>query len=257
MGVVNITPDSFSDGGNYFAPQKATQRCLDLFEMGADVVDLGAESSRPGADGLDFETEWLRLGPVLEKLSELQLCQRVSIDTRHDTTMLKALQYNVGWINNIEGIAKEGTMLQLAKKKDLKYVAMHMHRSPTTMQAEPLLGLNAVEEVTRKLKHYHSKLTNMGFAHDRIYLDPGIGFGKDDSANLQLLKLSAQLSKEFQMLVGVSRKSFIGRALKIENPIDRDGPSKMLELGLAINGIQAIRTHQVDVLSSLLSSANL
>jgi len=257
MGVVNITPDSFSDGGSYFTPEKAIRHCLDLFEQGADMVDIGAESSRPGAASVDPAIEWQRLSPVLDKLRDLGLCRKISVDTRRDEIMLRALSYNVGWINNIEGLAREGTMRELAKDKELKYIAMHMHGTPAAMQSTPLTGNSAALEVQQKLVSYHSQLSSTGFDNDRIFLDPGIGFGKDDTTNFKLLKLSLSLAKKFQILIGVSRKSFIGRALGISDPLDRDPPSKMLELGLALGGIQMIRTHQVGVLHTMLSQSNL
>ncbi len=254
MGVVNVTPDSFSDGGSYLDPEHAIQHCLSLIEDGADIIDIGAESSRPGSAPVSPETEWQRLGPVLDKLSELKLCSKLSIDTRHDQTMLRAAEYGIGWINNIAGLARDETMKHLANKQNLKYIAMHMRGLPSSMQRSPLKGPEAVYEVDKSLSSYYGKLKTLGFSDDRIYLDPGIGFGKDDQANFQLLGHTLKLAKKRNVLIGVSRKSFIGRALNIDNPVERDAASKMLELGLALGGVSIIRTHQVGTLKLLFNN---
>ena len=128
---------------------------------------------------------------------------------------------------------------------------MHIHGNPKDMQDKPLSGLDQSLEVFSSLENDYTSLKSCGFSDDRIFLDPGIGFGKDDSANLTLLKLSMEKAKKLPLLVGISRKSFMGRLLNIDNPLDRDAPSKMLEISLMMSGVKIIRTHEVKSLSNM------
>ena len=251
MGVVNITPDSFSDGGLYNNPQVAVEKALQLVEEGADIVDLGAESSRPGAVPVTSQMEWARLGPVLETLERLQgasFLKKVSIDSYHKENILKAAAKGVGFINDISGVQDEETLANLAERK-VSYVAMHMNGEPKNMQNNPLSFQKAQSAVEGFFTSSYQALNTAGFSDNNIWLDPGIGFGKTAEANWQLLRNLSQYSKKYNLCVGISRKSFIGQALKIENPSDRDHSSKMLELGLFFLGVKMLRTHDVLSLS--------
>lgn len=252
MGVVNVTPDSFSDGGFFQDPYAAHDQVLRLIDHGADIIDLGAESSRPGTHLISEEEEWRRLEPVLDLLSRRELGARLSVDTNKPAVMRRVLPYGVTIINDIKGGADDQTLEFLAKNH-LTYIAMHMHRLPLDMQQQPLSGDDAVNAVQEFFSRTQQRLLQAGFSKDRIWLDPGIGFGKTDSANIRLLKYSVSMAGQCTLVIGISRKSFIGRLLDIENPRERDKPSKMLELGLLLAGIQVIRTHDVQRLHSIRS----
>ncbi len=244
MGVVNITPDSFSDGGLYFKSAAALSHIEKLFDEGADILDIGAESSRPGAKALAPEEEWSRLEPVLNEISRRWPSALISVDTYHPQTMLRCLNYSVSIINDIRGGADFDTLQKIASR-GLVYLAMHMHRDPQSMQQNALNGEEALASVSAFYKKAQETLETAGFPKEKIWLDPGIGFGKTDRANLLLLKHSVEWARHFSLVVGVSRKSFIGRLLQIEAAQERDGPSKMLELSLLLAGVKAIRTHDV------------
>lgn len=252
MGVVNVTPDSFSDGGDYLNADAALTRALNLLADGADLIDLGAESTRPGALPVSADEEWARLKPVLQGLVAEGLGQRLSVDTQHGITALKAAnEFGVGWVNNIRGLFDSEVLRALSRFRGLTYVAMHMHGTPATMQRTPLVGSKAVEAVSSAFTEYHETLLGHGFDAKSIVLDPGIGFGKDDSGNLKLIAEVSAWSTSYQILVGVSRKSFMGRLLEIPVAKDRDSASKMLEFALILQGAKVIRTHEVRALANI------
>lgn len=251
MGVINITPDSFSDGGQYISPEDALNQAKQLINDGADILDLGAESTRPGSLYVSAEEEWSRLKPVLELIRNFDSKIKISIDTRKAEIIKRCLSYKVNYINNVEGLCDTETLKILACEKDLNYIAMHMHKNPESMQSTPLVGQDAVDNVKDFMADSYSHLIKAGFNHNRIWLDPGIGFGKDDSGNLKLLAETFELSKMYNLAIGVSRKSWIGRILGIEDPSDRDHPSKMIEISQAMAGANIIRTHEIKSLARL------
>lgn len=250
MGIVNCTPDSFSDGGLNESPSIATETCLSLVSRGVDWVDLGAESSRPGATPLSSEQEWDRLLPVLSSLQSRGFAfEKLSIDSYHPQTMVKAAQMGVGMINCIKGVVDEDVLLTLKKANpQVKYAAMHMYLDPKQMHRNPLKKQPAVTAVEEFFRSSHKTLTRVGFAQEDIFLDPGIGFGKNDAANLALMAKAGTWAKSYNLLYGVSRKSFFGRLLGIDQAQDRDPVSKVTEVGLWLSGVQIIRTHAVDPL---------
>ena len=253
MGVINVTPDSFSDGGEFLAPATAVERASQLVDAGADVLDLGAESTRPGAAAVPADEEWRRLEPVLAKLLNSPLAARISVDTRKPLVMQRAAAMGVRWINDVAAAADPDLLAQLATYPHMHYIAMHMPFTPDIMQAQPLAPRQALAAVDALFVARRQQLAAAGFAADRCWLDPGIGFGKSDAANVALMQAVPRWSRTQQIAVGVSRKSFIGRALDLVNPKDRDPPSKMLELGLALLGASLIRTHAVGPLKHLQS----
>jgi len=253
MGVINVTPDSFSDGGLFLDPGAAAEQAHRLVADGADVLDIGAESSRPGAPAVDAAEEWRRLAPVLSRLVEEQPGVQVSVDTCKPELMLRAADAGAAIINDITGGAPGEVLARLARYPDLQYIAMHMHGTPKTMQNNPLIGGVAIAAVDEFFAHAHARLAAAGFAANRIWLDPGLGFGKTDRGNIQLMRHLPTWASRYRIAAGVSRKSLIGRSLGLPVPADRDGPSKMLELGLALLGTNLIRTHDVRRLKGLLS----
>ena len=257
MGVINVTPDSFSDGGHFLDPSACLNQAQKLVEEGADIIDFGAESSRPGADPVSPDIEWQRLQPALAGMKNWPNRPLISVDTRHPQTMLKAAENGADIINDIEGARQilpvHGT---LAKEFDVSYLAMHMQGSPKSMQKDPLVGREAAVTVQRFFGETHAKLLGVGFTPNRIWLDPGFGFGKTDSGNAWLAAFTGEFAASYNLCVGVSRKSFLGRTLAIPNPEDRDPASKMFEFGLALMGAKMIRTHAVAALRGLLNCLN-
>lgn len=245
MGVLNVTPDSFSDGGAFLDPDRALNHIETLINAGADIIDIGAESSRPGARLVSLDEERQRLFPILERLAERRVDVALSIDTNKPEIMLDLSQYGVKYINNIKGLPPFECMQALASKGH-DYIAMHMHGTPETMQRYPLTGKSARTLFEAFCHETQARLQEAGFSPARIWLDPGIGFGKTDAANLDLLRYCMEHSGQFQFAVGLSRKSMLGRLFGIENPLDRDDASKGLELGLIMAGVQMIRTHEVE-----------
>jgi dihydropteroate synthase len=250
IGVLNVTPDSFSDGGTFLDPEKAVAHAWDLVNEGADVIDIGAESTRPGSALVDADEEWRRLEPVLAALADQKPKARISLDTYKPVTMRRALDYPVDIINDISGVADHLTLETLAKL-GLTYWAMHMHRDPANMHRDPLDGDEALRSVSAFYQNTEATLKAAGFSPDRIWLDPGVGFGKTDRANVQVMRQALAEAARYEIILGVSRKSFIGRLLGIPEPRERDAASKMLELGFLFAGVRGIRTHDVARLKKL------
>jgi dihydropteroate synthase len=254
MGVVNITPDSFSDGGQFLDPGAAIAQAEQLVADGAEIIDIGAESSRPGSRQVSQDEEWGRLLPVLTRLAKGTLKTQISLDTRKPELMMKATDFGISFINDIEGGRDEKVLRFLAARRDVSYICMHMHGDPATMQKSPLAGAAGIPAISRFFNDKTQLLMSCGFSPDRIYLDPGFGFGKTDDLNAKILAHTpAWVAAGRQLVVGVSRKSFFGRTLGLENPADRDAPSKICELSLAIMGAGIIRTHDVKRLKHLLA----
>lgn len=245
MGVVNVTPDSFSDGGQFLDPVKAVDQCCRLVDQGADIIDIGAESTRPGAEFVTYEEEWRRLEPVLNSLQARDLGCLVSVDTNKPEVIQKLVRSSVDIINNVKGAAVDEDLLGRLAIANKTYVAMHMHRQPSEMQQKPLDGSRVIEEVDQFFDQTCSRLKSVGFQNNAVWLDPGIGFGKTDEANLKLIKKTLLGWGEYEILIGISRKSFLGRLLDLPDPLQRDAPSKMLELAFMCSSIKAIRTHDV------------
>jgi dihydropteroate synthase len=250
IGVLNVTPDSFSDGGTFLDPGKAVAHAWDLVHEGADVIDIGAESTRPGSAPVDADEEWRRLEPVLAALADQKPKARISLDTYKSVTMRRALAYPVDIINDISGVADRVTLETLAKR-GLTYWAMHMHRDPAHMHQDPLDAEEALRAVAAFYDRTQQTLLDAGFAKERIWLDPGVGFGKTDRGNVQLMRQAMAEVSRYEIVIGISRKSFIGRLLGIPDPKERDAASKMLELNFLLAGVRGIRTHDVARLKKL------
>ena len=245
VGVVNLTPDSFSDGGQFFDTESACQHAEKLLDDGADIVEFGAESSRPGANAISLAEETKRLIPVLNKFGRKRGLSNVCVDTRKPELMINASQMGVGYINNIDGLAPPDVLQQISKIESVKYIAMHKHGSPEDMQKFPMDSPEDVEQVIMEMRSYIEKLREAGFSEDRVFVDPGVGFGKTDLVNLRLLKRISELSTQMPLMVGVSRKSMIGRLCEIESSSDRDPASKAFEINLLMSGVQLVRTHVI------------
>jgi dihydropteroate synthase len=255
MGVINVTPDSFSDGGELPTPEAAADKAARLIEEGADLIDLGAESTRPNATPVSSAEEWQRLEPVLKLLQKNHPSIPVSLDTRKPELMLRAADLGVVYVNDVEGglqVPSE-TLARLAKYPKMQYIAMHMQGNPQTMQQNPLNADDAIKAVDAFFAERHAALLSAGFSKERIYLDPGIGFGKTDEANFRLMRDVRLWTPNYRVAIGISRKGFIRRAFKIDDPKKTDPATKKLELGLALLGVRMIRTHDVKGLRAQLA----
>jgi dihydropteroate synthase len=244
LGILNLATDSFSDGGEIKSPQTAMTRIIELLEEGADFVDIGAESSRPGATALTPPQEWSILEPVLALLKEHpSLISNMSVDSYHDETALKCYAKGIRFFNNIKGLYQDETLRKIA---DSHYVCMHMHENPSTMQDYPLESTSIIQDLFQYFNESRSKLDQCGLKRERVYFDPGIGFGKTDAANFRILASVQEFTKsDFPMCLGLSRKSFIGRVCGIAEPKERDSVSKALECLVFSSGARIIRTHDV------------
>ena len=245
MGVVNITPDSFSDGGEFFSKKDAIARCDSLLENNIDIIDLGAESTRPGALEVTCEEEWRRLEPVLKYLQKTSHSAFVSVDTRKPEIMLRALDLGVDLINNVCSVLPPTGVVNKISSYDAAYLGMHIHLSPQTMQKDPLNVTQALAHVESFFAKTSSYMQENGLDSSQIWLDPGIGFGKDDSANLSLLAQTSNFSKKYNIALGISRKSFLTRVFSANSLDEKDLASKTLEFGLIASGAKIIRTHSV------------
>lgn len=249
MGVVNLTSDSFSDGGLFYKTEDALKQIDHLIEMGSHYIDLGAESTRPGASPVSLEEEWAKLDAVLSILEKRDLGSvKISIDTKKPEIMRRLLDHKIDMINHVAEETLSDDLLESIAKRGLAYVAMHIYKSPANMQDLPLDEEDALSETYKFFKSYHKRLMAAGFEKESVYFDPGIGFGKTDRANLSLINEVKNFSKDYNIAIGVSRKSMLGRTLGIQVPAERDAPSKTLEIALSFLGAKIIRTHNVEAL---------
>jgi dihydropteroate synthase len=243
MGIVNVTPDSFSDGGDYAEAGAAVARGIALAEAGADILDIGGESTRPGSAPVSADEEMRRVVPVIRSLAERGLC--VSVDTRHAAVMAAAVAAGARIINDVTGLTGDPESERVAAHSGAAIVLMHMLGEPQTMQADPVYAdttLDLIDYFADRL----ARLDALGIDRSRISLDPGIGFGKKDPHNLLLLnELAAFHLFGCPITLGVSRKSFVGRLSRGEPPKERlAGSVTVAALGLA-QGVQIVRVHDV------------
>lgn len=241
MGVVNITPDSFSDGGRFLDPARAVEQLQRLVEEGADLLDIGGESSRPGAAPVTLEEERRRVMPVLERAVELGV--PVSVDTSKPELMREAVAAGAAMINDINGL-RAPDALEAASAGDAAVCIMHMQGEPGTMQRAPAYG-DVVSEVREYLLARAQALRGLGVARARIVLDPGFGFGKTAQHSLELLRrLPALVECGFPVLVGLSRKSVLGKITG--RPVDsRLCASVAAAMLAAQRGASILRVHDV------------
>jgi dihydropteroate synthase len=244
MGIVNVTPDSFSDGGRFADPGRAVEHAFAMVADGADILDIGGESTRPGAEPVGEAEELRRVLPVIRALrSQSQVL--ISIDTMKASVARAALDAGADIINDVTGLRGDAAMVRLAAERDCGLVAMHMIGDPQTMQTAPHYE-NVVTEVRAYLEERLRILTAAGIAPERIALDPGFGFGKTLEHNLSLLRHLPQLAiGDRPLLIGVSRKSMIGKVLHSTDMADRHWPTIALTAYAREHGARIIRVHEV------------
>ena len=243
LGILNITPDSFSDGGLYLNPKKAFDKAIKLLNDGCDIIDIGGESSRPGSTPISSQEEIDRIIPVIEKIKNEVKCL-ISVDTYKADVASAAIKYGANIINDITGLSHDPDMIELVVKNNTPVVLMHMQGNPKYMQTNPFYH-NVIDDISTFFSKQIRKLDKKGFPLDKIILDPGIGFGKTLQHNLKILKnIDIICNLGCHTLIGTSRKSFIGDILNCP-------PEKRLEGTISSNlfailqGVKIIRVHDV------------
>ena len=243
QGILNITPDSFSDGGLYLNPKKAFDKAIRLLEDGCDIIDIGGESSRPGSTSISSQEEIDRIVPVIEKIKNEVECL-ISVDTYKADVASEAIKHGANIVNDITGLSHGSDMIELVVKNNIPVILMHMQGNPKSMQKNPFYH-DVVNEIITFFKKQIRKLDSNGFSKHKIILDPGIGFGKTLQHNLKILKnIDNICNLGCHTLIGTSRKSFIGDILYCT-------PEKRLEGTISSNlfaitkGVKIIRVHDV------------
>jgi len=243
MGIVNVTPDSFSDGGKFYSPAKAVAHALELVAQGAEILDIGGESTRPGAETVSESEELRRVIPVIESLAA-KVKIPLSIDTVKPAVARAALDAGASIVNDVAANRSDDVMWKIVAESGAGYVCMHAQGGPRTMQKNPVYK-DVVRDVGAFFRERLEKLEAAGVAADRVVFDPGIGFGKTPEHNLQLLANLRRFTRlKRPLLLGVSRKSFIGKLLGAA--LNERLPASLACATLAVaSGVQIIRVHDV------------
>ena len=242
MGVLNVTPDSFSDGGLHFSLGDAVDAAQRMADEGADLIDVGGESTRPGAEPVSVEEEIRRVAPVIQQLTKQGI--RVSIDTSKAAVAQAAIRSGADFVNDVTAFS-DPQMAEICADADCEVALMHMRGTPRTMQIDPVYD-DVVLEVRDYLVARAEYAVSAGISRQKIWIDPGIGFGKTVEHNLTLLReISTLVATGFPVLVGASRKSFIGRVLETMEMADRlEGT--IAAHSIAVNGgARMVRVHDV------------
>jgi dihydropteroate synthase len=242
MGIVNVTPDSFSDGGHHASIRAALAHCEQLLKEGANILDIGGESTRPGAPAVSLEEELARVLPVVREAVRLNV--PVSVDTYKAEVMQAVLDAGVDIINDVWALRQSGAQRVVAAHASCGVCLMHMHGEPKTMQTLPMQG-SSIQPVAEFLKSHAQALQAMGVARERIALDPGVGFGKTVAQNFELLAHQDQLlALGYPLLVGWSRKSSVGAVTGCEVG-ERMVPSVVAAVLAVERGARLVRVHDV------------
>jgi len=243
MGIVNVTPDSFSDGGQHLDPGVAADHAFELIARGADIIDVGGESTRPGSTTVSIEEELRRVLPVIERIAK-QTSVPVSVDTRKAEVARQALGAGAVIVNDVSGLTFDPFMPSVCAQAQAGVVCMHMQGTPATMQQNPNYG-DVVAEISAYLAERLDQLEAAGIPRERIVIDPGIGFGKTAEHNLTLLRNVDQLrSLGRPVLIGHSRKRFLGKLLG--RPMDELLAGTIgVSIALALTGADILRVHDV------------
>jgi len=243
MGILNVTPDSFSDGGLFVDIECSIEHANKMIQEGADIIDIGGESTRPGAEIIPIDVELNRVIPVIKALSKLtNVC--ISIDTYKSTVAKIAIDNGACIVNDVSSMF-DPNMAEIVAKADVPIVLMHKKGTPKDMQVAPHYD-SLIAEISQYLQNKIQIAENSGISPDKIIIDPGIGFGKTVAHNLEILRRLAEFkSLGKPILIGTSRKSFIGKILNINDPKDRiEGTSATMAIAIA-NGADILRVHDV------------
>jgi len=249
MGILNVTPDSFSDGGQFSSFNTALNRALEMISEGVDIIDIGGESTRPGSLSVSTEVEIQRVIPIVEAIRKKNHSIKISIDTTKFEVAELALEAGADIINDISGLESDIRLADLAATYNGGLILMHMQKQPLSMQVNPEYH-NVVEDVFNFLEAKVAIAKSAGVKE--IIIDPGIGFGKTLEHNLTLLRnISSFEGLGCDILVGISRKSFLGKLLNIDAPQERDTSTALLHAILLSKNINIIRVHNVKLINQL------
>ena len=253
MGIINITPDSFSDGGKYQDAESAFRRCAQMISEGADIIDIGGESSRPGSKKVSSEEETERILPVIRKIrKESDIC--ISVDTYKADVAAAALEEGADMINNIYGAEPDQELLKTVASYSAGLCLMHMRGDPETMQRKTEY-IDIIKEVYSALKKSYEAALNAGVPEKSVMFDPGIGFGKSVEGNLRLIKHISELRKLGRpVMIGASRKSFIGGILN-NSPEERLSGTIAANVSAYLHGAGIFRVHDVKENAEALKTA--
>lgn len=248
MGILNTTPDSFSDGGQICGVEDAVNTALEMVEAGAKIIDIGGESTRPGAPAVSVDEEIQRTEPVVRALRQ-KSDVLISIDTSKASVAAAALEAGADIVNDVTGLTGDAAMAEVCADAGCGVVVMHMQGNPRTMQNEPRYEKGVVQELQEYFAERLDTLTKAGIEPEYISLDPGIGFGKTVEQNVTLIQHLADLQKQHArpVLLGVSRKSIIGALTGIESPQERDAATAVITALSFQQGIWLHRVHNVAI----------
>ena len=252
MGILNVTPDSFSDGGDFFSIDKAIKRTREYISQGVDIIDLGAQSTRPGAFEIGSSEEIKRLLPILKEIRTNFPNQLISVDTFHSEVAYETLSSGANWINDVTGGRRDNRILDVVSDFNCPFVITHSRGNSQTMNS-----LNSYEDlinnIISSLKDLTEKALNKRIEEKNILWDPGLGFSKNTKQNIDILKNIITFKEEgFPLLIGASRKRFIGDLLNIKEPKDRDIGSLAISCFCSYLNIDVVRVHNVKLNSQIL-----
>ena len=243
MGILNLTPDSFSDGGQFNSIQKALDYTMSMIEAGADIIDIGGESTRPGSKPISFVEEIERTIPVIEEIRKISDCT-ISIDSYKSEVVEAALNVNANIVNDISGLTYDNKMAKLISDKKSPLILMHMKGKPLDMQKNPIYD-DLISEICNFFSNQILLANSVGIDSSKIILDPGIGFGKRIEDNFEIIRELKQIrAMGFPVLIGPSRKSFIGDTLNLPTDDRIEGTMATITAGL-LNGANIVRVHDI------------
>ena len=243
MGILNLTPDSFSDGGKFNSKLKGTKQALKMFKSGANIIDIGGESTKPGSKGINAKIEWNRINKILKSV-----CKKIpiSLDTRKSEIMQKGIKLGVKIINDVSGLNYDPRTINILNKYKIPFVLQHSQGTPENMQNNPIYKnvlLDIYDFFDKKIRF----LRSIGIKHNNIIIDPGIGFGKNLKHNMNLIRnISIFHSLGFPILVGISRKKFIKELSGDNDTKNRTGGTVSSVIYLMMQGVQILRVHEVN-----------
>ena len=245
MGVLNLTPDSFSDGGKFNSKKKGINRAIEMFQLGANIIDVGGESTRPGSKSINKKLEWIRVEKTIKSISKKI---PLSLDTRKSEIMEKGIKAGIKIINDISGLSHDDKTINILKKYQIPFVIQHSQGTPENMQNKPQYKnelLDIYDFFEKKIK----LLRSVGIKHNNIIIDPGIGFGKNLKHNMNLISnISIFHTLGFPILVGNSRKKFIKEISRKNDTKNRIGGTVASSIYLMMQGVQILRIHDVNEL---------
>jgi len=255
MGVLNVTPDSFSDGGRFFDRDKAVEQALAMIEQGADILDIGGESTRPGSDAVPAVDEIERVVPVIETVAKYASVP-ISIDTTKSAVARAAIEAGAAMVNDVSALRFDPAMGELVAKSGLPLVVMHMRGAPKTMQSGPIIYRDLMGEIRAFLTKALERARRAGIPEQRLIIDPGIGFGKTAEHNLMILKrLGELLSLGRPIMVGASRKAFIGKVLDLDVDKRLFGTAAAVAAAV-LAGAHILRVHDVAPMRQVVAVAH-